>query len=99
MFKSLRYLDDWLILASSREGAIWAKGSGPRALSDSRHCRQSGEVLSFSSSVCGLFGSQDRLVNFPGFADSIEGRKVVLNSRRIYVLKRAVCEVLEGSVR
>ena len=80
-------------------GCDLGEGSGPRALSDSKHCRQSGEVLSFSSSVCGLFGSQDRLADFPGFANSIEDRKVLLNSRRISVLKRAVCEVLEGSVR
>ena len=32
--------------------------------------------------------------DFPGFGDSLEDRKVLLNSRRISVLKGAVCEVL-----
>ena len=66
-------------------------------MSDSRLFGQSGEVRSFSSSVCG-FGSQDSLADFPGFTDSIEDRKVLIISRRISVLKEVVCEVLEGSV-
>ena len=94
----LRNLDYWIILASSREGVIWARDQ-VLELFQTRHCGQPGEARSFSSSVCGLFESQDRLADFPGFADSIEDRKILLNSRRISVLKRAVCEVLEGSVR
>ena len=52
---------------------------------------------SISSSV--LSRGQDRLADFPCFADSFEDRKVVLNGRRISALKKAICEVLEGSAR
>ena len=41
--------------------------------------------------------NQVRVADFPGFADSLEDRKVLLNSRRISILKGAVCEVLEDS--
>ena len=43
-----------------------------------------------------VLGNQDQLANFQGFGNSLEDRKVLLNSRRISVLKSAVCEVLEG---
>ena len=94
--RMLRYLDDWLILVSSRKEACWA---GDKVLSLSRtrgHC-EFGQVFARSVSVSGLSGDQDRVADFLGFTDSLEDRKVLLNSRRISVLKGAVCEVLEGS--
>ena len=60
------------------------------------HC-ESRQVFSHSVSDRGLSGNQDRAADFPGFADSLEDRKVLLNSRKISVLKGAVCEVLVGS--
>ena len=61
------------------------------------HC-ESREVLADSFSGCVVSRGQDRFANFPGFTDSFEDRKVLLNSRRISILKRAVGEILEGSV-
>ena len=59
---------------------------------------QSGEVIAASISSSIVSRGQDRLADFPGFADSFEDRKVLLNSRRISVLKKAVCDVLESCV-
>ena len=93
------YLDDWLILASSQEEACWARD---KVLS---LCQELGivvnlrEVDSHSISDHCLLGNQDRLADFPGFGDSLEDRKVLLNSRRISVLKGAVFEVLESLAR
>ena len=50
-------------------------------------------VSPFISVDC-VFKDQDRVADFPGFADSIEDRRVLLHSRRISVLNGAVCEVL-----
>ena len=88
----LRYLDDWLILASSREGSSFG------VMRFSRNYCNSRKVLSSAISDCILSRGQDRLADFPGFGDSIEDRKVLLNSKRISVLRRSVCEVLESSV-
>ena len=91
----LLYLDDWLILASSQEEACWARD---KVLS---LCQELGSVVNLeksTNSISGhyLFGNQDRLADFPDFGDSLKDRKVLLNSKRISVLKGAVCKVLEG---
>ena len=77
-------------------GSLLGKGQGSQPLSGVGNCCQPGEVGSNSISGHYLFGNQDRLADFPGFGNSLEDRKVLLNSRRIYVLKGAVCEVLES---
>ena len=76
-------------------GSLLGKGQGSQPLSGAGNCCQPGEVDSNSISGHYLFGNQGRLADFPGFGDSLEDRKV-LNSRRISVLKGAVCKVLEG---
>ena len=73
------------------------KGQCSGTLRGLGYCSQPGEVLSGSFSDCVVSGGQDKLADFPGFADSYEDRKVLLNSRRIFILKKAVCELLEGS--
>ena len=72
------------------------KGQGSQPLSGAGNCCQPREIDSNFISGHYLFGNQDRLADFPGFGDSLKDRKVLLNSRRISVLKVAVCEVLEG---
>ena len=75
------------------------KGQGSQPLSGAGNCCQPREVDSHSISDHCLLGNQDRLADFPGFSDSLEDRKVLLNGRRISVLKGAVCEVLETLAR
>ena len=77
-------------------GSLLGKGSGSPPLSGTGNCGQPGEVDPYSISTDYVLGNQDHLVDFPVFGDSLEDRKVLLNSRRISVLKGAVCEVLEG---
>ena len=81
----LQYLDDWLILASSRKEACWAR---VKVLS---LCQDLGIVVNLdkSSLAPSQSGDQDRAADFPGFADSLEDRKVLLNSRIISVFKGA----------
>ena len=76
-------------------GSLLGKGQGSQPLSRAENCCQPREVNTNSISDHCLLGNQDRLADFPGFGDSLEDRKV-LNSRRISVLKGAVCEVLES---
>ena len=80
-------------------GSLLGKGQGSQPLSGAGNCCQPREVDSHSISGHCLLGNQDRLADFPGFGDSLENRKVLLNSRRISVLKGAVCEVLESLAR
>ena len=77
-------------------GSLLGKGSSFQPLSGAGNCGQPGEVDSYFISTDHVFGNQDQLADFPGFGDSLEDRKVLLNSRRISVLKGAVCKVLEG---
>ena len=74
------------------EGHCFGPLRGPE-----NHC-ESREVLADSFSGCVVSMGKDRFADFPSFADSFEDRKVLLSSRRISVIKRAVCEILEGSV-
>ena len=80
-------------------GSLLGRGQGSLPLSGAGNCCQPREVDSNSISDHCLLGNQDRLSDFPGFGDSLEDRKVLLNSRRISVLKGAVCEVLESLAR
>ena len=90
-------MDDWLILALSREDAIWARGKVLTL------CDQLGIVVNLEKSsmipsqIVSYLGVRIQHSDFLGFADSIEDSKVLLISKRISVLKRAVCEVLEGA--
>ena len=89
-------------LADSRVisgGNLLGKGQGSQPLSGGGNCCQPREVDSHSISDHCLLGNQDRLADFPGFGDSLEDRKVLLNSRRISVLKGAVCKILESLAR
>ena len=80
-------------------GSLLGKGQGSQPLSGAgNHC-QPREVDTYSISDHCLLGNQDRLAGFPGFGDSLEDRIVLLNSRRISVLKGAVCKVLESLAR
>ena len=80
-------------------GSLLGKGQGSQPLSGAENCCQPREVDSHSISDHCLLGNQNRLADFPGFGDSLEDRKVLLNSRRISVLKGAECEVLESLAR
>ena len=75
------------------------KGHGSSTLPRVGDCSKSREVFSLSIPDDCILGDQDRVADFSGFADSIEDRKILLNSRRISVLKGAVCEVLESAAR
>ena len=77
-------------------GSLLGKGPSSQPLSGAGNCGQPGEADPYSISTDYVLGNQDQLTDFPGFGDSLEDRKVLLNSRRIFVLKGAVCEVLEG---
>ena len=80
----LQYLDDWLILASSRKEACWAR---VKVLS---LCQDLGIVVNLDKSSLALSqsGDQDRVADFPGFADSLEDRKVLL---RVATRKKQAC--------
>ena len=73
--------------------SLLGKGHGSPALSGVGDSSQFGKV-----ELDAFLINQDRVADFPGFADAIEDRKV-LNSRRIFILKGAVGEVLESSTR
>ena len=81
------------------QGSLLGKGQSPEFLSRTRDCGQLGQVLSCAVSVDCVSRDQDRVADFPGFADSLEDRNVLLISRRISVLRGAVCEVLESPLR
>ena len=80
-------------------GSLLGKGSGSQFVPGTGNCCKTQEINSASISRDCLSGNQDRFADFQGFGDPLEDRKVLFNSRRISVLKGAVCEVLEGSVR
>ena len=84
------------LVNSSRVFGQSSLGEGPdvSSLRGARYRCESSEVAPDSISGGGLSGGQDRLEDFPGFADTLEDRKVLLNSRRISILKASVCEVL-----
>ena len=79
--------------------SLTGKGHGSLPLSGVGDSCQFGEIELDSFSISCVPGGQDRVADFPGFADSIEDKKVLLNSRRISVLKGAVCEIQESSAR
>ena len=56
------------------------KGQGSQPLSGAGNHRQPREVDSHSISDHCLLGNQDRLADFPGFGDSLEDRKDLLNA-------------------
>ena len=89
-------LSDFCVISG---GSLLGKGQGSQPLSGAGNRCQPREVDFHSISDHCLLGNQDRLADFPGFGDSLEDRKVLLNSRRISVLKGAVCEVLESLAR
>ena len=80
-------------------GSLLDEGQGICFVSGSRDSCESREVVVDSFADHSLSRDQDRVADFLGFANSLEDRKVLLNSRRISVLKGAVCEVLESSFR
>ena len=82
--------------SSFSRGSYLGNGQCSGTLRGPGYCRQPGEVLSGSFSDCVVSRGQDRLADFPGFTNS-EDRKVLLNSRRISILRKAVCELWEGS--
>ena len=77
-------------------GSLLGKGSSSQPLSGAGNCGQPGKVDPYSISTDYVLGNQDQLADFQGFGGSLEDRKVLLNRKRISVLKGAVCEVLEG---
>ena len=75
------------------------KGPSSQLMPGAGNCCKSGEIDFASILPDCVSGNQDRFADFQGFGDSLEDRKVLLNSRRISDLKGAVCEVLEGAAR
>ena len=80
-------------------GGLLGKGPCPQIVPAAGCCGKFGRFNLASISTDCVFGNQDRFADFQGFGDSLEDRKVLLNSRRISVLKGAVCEVLEDAAR
>ena len=91
-----RYLDDWLIQASSRKQVLLALET---VLQDLGNSRQLGEVSSDSNTVDGLSRSHFGLYLFQGFACPEESREASLNWRRILVLRKTACVILVGAFR
>ena len=89
-----RYLDDWLLQASSREQVLLAP-----ALQVARDCRQLGEVSGDSDSTDGLSGSHPGLNYFQGFSCPEESREASLNWRRILVLRQSASIILARAFR
>ena len=81
-----RYLDDWLIQASSWEQVVQLFGD----------CRQLGEVSACSDSNNMLPGSPVGLGQFPGFPSPETSLQAALNWRRVSILRRSACEILAG---
>ena len=93
-----RYLDDWLLQASSREQVLLALKTAP-ALQFVRNSRQLGEVSGDSDSTDGVSGSHSGLDLFQGFSCPEESREASLNWRRILVLRKAASIILAGAIR
>ena len=87
--RMLRYLDDWLILASSRSEALQAKGQSVRIVSDSLHCCKPGEVLSCTAPDSDLsrYGSGQSL--FEGFSHREASVNLTRANCRISLLQEA----------
>ena len=79
-------------------GGIEGKGDCFGSVSGVGSLGQSGEVFAGPSSDCDLFGDQNRFLVFPGFPDPSEDPEVLLDRRRISVLKGAARSLLEGRV-
>ena len=80
-------------------GSLFGKGPCSQLMPGAGNCGKFGQINLPSIPTDCVSGNQDRFAVFQGFGDSLEDRKVLLNSRRISVLKGAVCEVLGGSAR
>ena len=80
-------------------GSLLGKGPCSQLMPGAGNCGKFGQISLASISTDCVSGNQDRFADFQGFGDSLEDRKVLLNSRRISVLKGVICEVLEGSAR
>ena len=84
----LRYLDDWVVISSSRTDALWARDE-VLSLSRPWDCRQSPQVSSGSSPVRHLPGHISHVSDFEGFSLSGEGFRPADSYRRISVLQAA----------
>ena len=93
----LRYLDDWLILASSRVEAIRARDS-LKSLPGTRHCHQFRQISPLSISDIHLPENGDRELDFEGFLFSGEGTETSVADRRISVLQAAKRRLLDEPV-
>ena len=91
----LRYLDDWLFLASSRVGSITGEGLSINSLSQSRHSNQFQEVSSFSFSDVLLFRHDSREPDFEDFPDAGTSVETSIADRRISVLQAAKRRLVE----
>ena len=88
-----RYLDDWLIQASSREQVLLALRTVFR-LHNSGDSRQLGEVSACADSENALPRSPVGLCQFPGFSSPETSRQASLNWRRISILRKLTYEIL-----
>ena len=92
----LRYFDDWLALASSLQEALWARVS-PQPLFGAGGDSKLGEVAVDSNPECDSLGNDDRLCDFQGFPNGEKDSQASVNYRRISVLKRAACLLVDDS--
>ena len=93
--RMLQYLEDWLILALSQEEACWARD---QVLS---LCQELGTVVNLENSTHTPSQQITYLgirINSQTFRASATPSRIekFFNTRRISVLKGAVCKVLEG---
>ena len=93
-----RYLDDWLIQASSREQVLLSLRTVLR-LQFPGGCRQLGEVSACSDSNHLLSGSYSEYHHFPGFSRPETDRQAALNWQRISVFRGSACKLLARIAR
>ena len=82
----LWYLDDWLLLASSRAKAFVGKGQGFGSLSPTWHCGKLRKIISQSDSDCDLPRDDDREPLSEHFSFPGEGFDPAFTDHRISVL-------------
>ena len=92
----LRYLDNWLVFASSRGEVLWARDK-VLDLSSAWHRGEPCQVTSDSLLFFHLSGDISRELLFEGFSLAGEGFNPEVAARRISILQAAKCHCLEHS--
>ena len=88
----LRYLDNWLIFAESRQKCLWTLDQVLQ-LSTTGDCSESREVFSDSFPESHVSGDDTGFEEFHGFSNPEESGEVQKDSVRVFVLREAASKI------